>query len=82
MRRNATTTVPEQILTILERHSRRAKPAAEGVFEIVDPDLPKPLRWRFAMLLYPRIRGAFRSRYGFVTLLPLVSVDDALQTAA
>ena len=32
VRRDATTAMPEQVLTILERHTRRAQPAAEGVF--------------------------------------------------
>ena len=36
VRRDATTAMPEQILTILERHARRAESTAEGVFEIVD----------------------------------------------
>jgi hypothetical protein len=59
VRRDATTTMPEQILTILERHTRRAESAAEGVFKIVNPNLPKPLRCCF---LDPSIRRALPSR--------------------
>jgi hypothetical protein len=38
VRRDATTSMPEQVLTILERHTRRAQPATEGV-----PRAPEPL---------------------------------------
>ena len=39
LRRDATAAMPEQILTTLERHARRAKPAAEGVLETVGANL-------------------------------------------
>lgn len=42
VRGDATALVTEQILTILERHAGRAQPPTIRVFEIMDPNLPKP----------------------------------------
>ena len=39
MRRDPPALVTQEILPILERHARRAKPAAEGVLETVGANL-------------------------------------------
>jgi hypothetical protein len=43
--------VPQQRLTILKRHPRRAYAVAKGVLEIVHPDAPEYIRTRTAQLL-------------------------------
>ena len=62
MRRDAATTMSQQVLTILERHTRRAQSAAESVLEIVDANTPQSRRRRFAVLFSPSIRRASPSR--------------------
>jgi hypothetical protein len=43
--------MPEQVLTLLERHARRAQPPPKGVFEIVNPNGSKPRRCRSAVFM-------------------------------
>src|ERR1700722_14316529 len=60
--RDAATSVPEQVLTILEGHACGAQPAAEGVFEIVDANVSEAYGCRLAVLILPLIRRAFPGR--------------------
>ena len=54
--------MPEQILTILERHARRAEPTAEGMFKIVDANTPEPNWCELAVRFRTGIRCALPSR--------------------
>jgi len=54
--------MPEQVLTIFERHTCRAQPPPKGVFEIVNPNVSKPRRRRFCVLFRPSICRAFPRR--------------------
>jgi hypothetical protein len=49
-------------IPLRNEHTRRAKPTSDGVFEIVDANVPEARWCRFAVLLLPVIRRAFPSR--------------------
>jgi hypothetical protein len=43
VRRDSTTSMPEQVLTIPERHTRRREPATESAFQIVNANVSRAL---------------------------------------
>ncbi len=42
VRRDATTTMSQQVLSILKRHTSRPQSPAEGMLQVVNPDAPEP----------------------------------------